>query len=343
MRDLRRPLSGFVIFIILSLSTTFIIWSTLAKPVGGDSIEFSAQFTDASGLHAGDDVRMAGVRIGRVSSVKLSGAQAEVKFRVRSNQSVYTNTGAAIRYQNLAGQRYLALYLDNTVNEAEIQNPHITIAVNRTQPSFDVTDLLNGFQPLFSTLNPEQVNKLSQSIVMSLQGDGISLTNLLVQTSALANSISDKDILIGELINNLTSVLGTINKQSENTTTLLTSLAALVTNLNTSSAELGLSLVSTSQVSEELTKILSETRPTLNSTFYDLKRVTSFINRDSSLLAAALPGITNGYSAYAKTTSQGSYWSLYACDLDISLYGLLFPPDVISRLVGTSHSEVCRP
>ncbi|MBX4421776.1 MlaD family protein, partial [Mycobacterium tuberculosis] len=63
--SIRKPLIGFTIFAVVALLLTYIIYSTLERSVSGPTRNFSAYFTDASGLLAGDDVRMAGVRVGR--------------------------------------------------------------------------------------------------------------------------------------------------------------------------------------------------------------------------------------------------------------------------------------
>jgi ABC-type transporter Mla subunit MlaD len=70
-------------------------------------------FTDVFGLREGDDVRMAGVRVGRVESIELQGDKAKVSFVVQSDQQVLGTTVASVTYQNIVGQRYLGLSLGN--------------------------------------------------------------------------------------------------------------------------------------------------------------------------------------------------------------------------------------
>ena len=83
----RKPLIGFCLFAVLALVLTWTIWSTLERSVPGDTDKYTAYFNDVSGLHEGDDVRMAGVRVGRVDSIKLDGLVAKVGFRVESASS----------------------------------------------------------------------------------------------------------------------------------------------------------------------------------------------------------------------------------------------------------------
>ncbi|WP_405485218.1 MlaD family protein [Nocardia sp. NBC_00511] len=106
----RKPLIGFGVFALISMLVTGVVWATLQRSVPGDTHNYSATFSDAYGLHPGDDVRMAGVRVGRVQSVALDADHnARVTFQVQREQTLFVNTKAMIRYQNLIGQRYVAL------------------------------------------------------------------------------------------------------------------------------------------------------------------------------------------------------------------------------------------
>ena len=79
--SIRKPLIGFSLFAIVALLLTYTIWSTLMRTGPRHTHEYTAVFHDSSGLASGDDVRMAGVRVGRVSSLKLENGKARVDLR----------------------------------------------------------------------------------------------------------------------------------------------------------------------------------------------------------------------------------------------------------------------
>src|ERR1700760_982106 len=83
--------------------------TALRNPVEGEVARYTATFTDVSGLFVGDDVRISGVQVGKVETVRLDGRNADVDFTVVKSQPLFTDTIAAVRYQNLVGQRYLEL------------------------------------------------------------------------------------------------------------------------------------------------------------------------------------------------------------------------------------------
>ncbi len=107
----RGALIGLSLFMVVALTLTWMVYVTLRRDVAGSTVPYAAVFTDVFGLREGDDVRMAGVRVGRVEKVELEGARAKVSFVVQSDQTVFGNTVASVTYQNIVGQRYLGLSL----------------------------------------------------------------------------------------------------------------------------------------------------------------------------------------------------------------------------------------
>ena len=118
-------------------------------------------FTDVYGLREGDDVRMAGVRVGRVEKIDTRRETRESLVRRAEDQHLYGNTVASVTYQNIVGQRYLGLSL-GTEGSQLLLPPGSVIPLERTEPSFDVTALLNGYEPLFSLLNPHDADNLTK-------------------------------------------------------------------------------------------------------------------------------------------------------------------------------------
>ena len=194
----RAPLIGLTLFIVVALTLTWLVYVSLRRDVAGDTANYSAVFTDVYGLREGDDVRMAGVRVGRVENVELDGKLANVAFVVQTDQHLYGNTVASVTYQNIVGQRYLGLSLGPEGNQELLPRGSV-LPLARTEPSFDVTALLNGYEPLFSLLNPQDADNLTKGIIASLQGDTSSLTMLISQTSTLTETFAGRDQALGKI------------------------------------------------------------------------------------------------------------------------------------------------
>ena len=99
---------------VVAMTLTWLVYVTLRRDVAGPTTPYAAMFTDVYGLREGDDVRMAGVRVGRVEKIELSGKLAKVSFVVQNDQHLFGNTVASVTYQNIVGQRYVGLSLGKT-------------------------------------------------------------------------------------------------------------------------------------------------------------------------------------------------------------------------------------
>lgn len=343
MRGIRKPLIGFGIFALVSVLVTVVIWNTLARTVNGSTHSYSAIFTDVLGLREGDDVRMAGVRVGKVTGIEVEGQhQAKVSFIVQSDQTVYGNTKALVRYQNLIGQRYVALAPGNKGDNSALRN-NATIPVERTEPSFDISGLLNGFQPLFETLQPQQVNDLTNTFIQALQGDGVSLSSFITQAAALAGDFQRRDVILADVITKLSGVMSGLAKRGDELETLVTQTRALIGGLYEQGQSLQASTVQIANATSSLVNMVDQVQPKIaaaqNSSTAAL---TMLINNGSKLDQAAidLPGIL---ANVGKFSSDGAYANAYLCTLDVSLYGVLLPRGLVSQIGGPNHSAVCRP
>ena len=186
MKLKRSTVVFLTLFLVFSVAVTWMVFATLQRNVAGPTSSYSAIFSDVSGLAEGDDVRVAGVRVGRVDKIELTpDNQAKVSFQVRSNQTLYTNTLASVTYQNIIGQRYLGL------SQGEGDKRKLAVGAqipeSRTNPSFDISYMLNGFEPLFTELDPQQVDNLTNAIITAFQGNQGSLLTL---TTSVASAIS---------------------------------------------------------------------------------------------------------------------------------------------------------
>ncbi|MGB3603183.1 MAG: MlaD family protein [Gordonia sp. (in: high G+C Gram-positive bacteria)] len=338
--SIRKPLIGFSLFAIAALFMTYLIWSTLERSVSGSTTDFSTTFNDASGLAVGDDVRMAGVRVGRVSSIDLADGKAAVKFEVQDDQQVYANTQAAIRYQNLIGQRYLALSLNGPTPGAKL-SPGSALRLP-SEDSFDVTKLLAGFQPVFDTLTPDQVNLLSESLIQAFQGNAVSLSRTLESIGQVANDMANRDQVLGAIITNVGVVVRELASQGNQLQTLIDSAGKLVEGLNGSSAQFGKAIDQIGRTASGFADVFAKNRASLQSAGNAALQATNqLISSGSKMdrLAGDLPVFLGHLSV---VISQGAYLNIYMCDLDISIGNVLFPPGLINKIGGTQHSVVCR-
>ncbi|MGQ0482108.1 MAG: MCE family protein [Pseudonocardia sp.] len=335
--SVRRELFRLIAFAVVAVGLLWLLASTLLNVVAGPTRSYLAEFTDVSGLNEGDNVRIAGVRVGRVENMELVGSRAEVTLSVRADQPVFESTRVVIRYQNLIGQRFVALVPGP--GAARPLDDGARIPADRTEPAFDLSSLLNGFAPLFSVLQPADVNRLSETIVSVLQGSDPHIVPLLEETTRLTNSIADRDRIIGSVITNLNVVLEQLAGKGPQADALIDQTRRLVDGLNADTERIFGSLREVREFTGGAADLLADTRPDLRTDLRAALEASDVFEQQLGPLGDTLDGLPRFLAGLARITQYGSWVNFYACGLNFTEPGV---PGSFGTRPGDPHTEVCR-
>jgi phospholipid/cholesterol/gamma-HCH transport system substrate-binding protein len=300
------------------------------------------------GLKVGDDVRIAGVRVGRVEKIERKHDNnatppdyATVDFKIETDQKIYKNTKALVRYQNLIGQRYVALEMGEEGSPEPLPVGG-TIPLKMTEPSFDVSALLGGLQPLFKVMDPQAVNSMSETFINAMQGDKLSLSNFVAQATTLSKTFSDRDAILGDLIESISDVTEGLANRSGQLDTLLAQSRVLIQGLSEQGESLKDATDRLANSSNDLVNLITTIRPALkeaqDSTTGALDLLIS-VGPKMDRLAVDGPLVLTDL---ARISSEGAYLGINVCLLDVSLWGVIFPRGLFEQIGGSAHSEVCR-
>lgn len=217
------------VFATVMVALLFVVFQALQRPVDAETDTYTAVFTDANGLRTGNDVRLFGVRVGKVGDIRLDDGQAKVSFTLDRDHSVFRNSTLAIRYQNLTGQRYLDLQqAENPTGKLSAAD---TIGTERTVPAFDVTTLFNGLQPVLAELSTEDLNQFSMSMLGVIEGNGTGIGPALDAIEKLSQYTTDRQAVVSTLVRNMAVVADRIGGRSGNAMIMMTRLTDLFATL----------------------------------------------------------------------------------------------------------------
>ena len=302
-----------LVFVLVTSLATAVLVVTIGNLTFADSREYKAEFTDATGVNKGDDIRVAGVRVGTVDQVEIiDRTRALVSFTVDKRTSVNGGTFASIRYRNLVGQRYISLTQE--VGDTQRLPSGTTIPVSRTRPALDLTVLFNGFKPLFQALSPEDVNKLSFELIQVFQGEGGTLEGLLAHTASVTNTLADRDEVIGELIDNLSLVLDHVADRDKQLTRLIQSFRTLVGGLKQDRNAILGSLEDVSTLSVETASLINGIREPFVKDIKELRAVAGNIDKNKAELDRALQVLPIKLDKIGRTAIYGSFFNFYLCE-----------------------------
>lgn len=316
-KGLAAPLVKLAIFLVVTLLATAMLAFAIANGGGGGGSKFKARFVDATSLNKGDEVRIAGVRVGQVTNIAIVDRRvAEVEFQLTDRDWLPASTKAAIRFRNLVGQRYIALEQGSGEQGLKL-NAGSTIPIDRTTPAVNLTTLFNGFRPLFQTLSADDVNKLSFEIIQVFQGEGGTITELLHNTASLTNKIADKDAVIGSLVNSLNDVLETVNKRDDQLSELIVKTEQFVSGLAAERETVGHSVQSLADLTGATADLLVPTRPSLQGSIAGLSQVTGELVARKDEVNKALANLPIKMEKLGRAGSYGSWFQFYLCGVDI--------------------------
>jgi phospholipid/cholesterol/gamma-HCH transport system substrate-binding protein len=316
MRGLVGPLVKLIIFALVTMMASYVLISTITNAGYGKQVTYRAQFSDVTGLVAGDEVRIAGVRVGQVTSIGLAAGKdrptALVKLQVQKSVPVPAAVQATIRYRNLVGQRYIAL-TEATGSGGRILPDDGLIPLAQTKPALDLTVLFGGFRPLLQALSPADMNRLSYEIIQVFQGEGGTVESLLTHVSSLTNSLADKDAVIGSVISNLSTVLGSVAARDKKLSDLIVNLQQFVTGLATDRDAIFNSLQSIDTLATSTSNLLADARPPLAADIKGLGKLSSNLADSRKVLEGFLKLAPTKIDLITRTAINGSWFNFFMC------------------------------
>jgi phospholipid/cholesterol/gamma-HCH transport system substrate-binding protein len=321
---MRRKLSGVIARVALFTAVCLIFTFTLIAVFGQlrfeDRTGYNAVFTNISGLKSGNFVRIAGVEVGKVGDLTLHrDGTVTVGFAVDKGLRLTEGTKAVVRYENLIGDRYLAL--EESPGPPRRLPPGATIPLARTSPALDIDALIGGFRPLFRALDPDQVNALSGELLRIFQGQGGTLASVLAQTSMLTSTLAGRSELIAELITNLNTVLHTFGTRDHEFSDGLDKLSQLVEVLGQRKTDISTGVAYINAAAGSVADLFAEARPPIKDVVHETDRVSGQVLSDRDYVDGLLKDLPDIYQTLARQGLNGDYFGFYFCEVLLKLNG----------------------
>lgn len=304
---------------------------------------YSAIFSNASGLRAGQFVRASGVEVGKVEKVELldGGNRVQVDFAVDRSLPLFQGTTASVRYLNLIGDRYLELKRGDNQEKLPAGG---TIPIERTEPALDLDALIGGFRPLFKALDPDKVNNIAQSVITIFQGQGGTINDILDQTASLTSALAERDQAIGEVVKNLNTVLDTTVKHQKQFDETLQNFETLITGLKNRADPVANSVAEISDAAGSVADLLGDNRPLLQRTVTDLEIIQQPLVDQMTELEDIIVKMPQALKIIGRAGGvYGDFFNFYACDVTLKLNGLQPGGPVRTVKVWSQPSGRCTP
>jgi phospholipid/cholesterol/gamma-HCH transport system substrate-binding protein len=281
---------------------------------------YRAAFRDASGLVPGNEVRVAGVRVGKVTAVELAGARAgrsatpyvRVRFRLDDDGvRLGRETAASIRIKTVLGQKYLALEPRGPGRLAD----DAQIPLERTASPFDVVEAVTGLAGTFDAIDSQQLATAFTTIADTFADTPASVRTSLDGLSRLSKTVSDRDAQLRELLSRAHSVTGILADRDEEFRKLVSDGALLLAEVSRRRDAIHDLLVGTDSLSTQLSGLIADNRAQLEPALRELRGVVAILQRNRTNLEQTITRMGPFVNAFANVTGNGRWFDSYVAGL----------------------------
>ncbi|QKG24187.1 MCE family protein [Actinomadura verrucosospora] len=318
----RNPVLVAIVSITLIVAAGLAAFNAKNLPLIGGGTRYSTDFSEAAGLRSGNEVRVAGVKVGEVTGVRLAGAKVRVSFRVKDAWVGDAST-VAIAIKTLLGDKYLAV---DPLGPRR-QDPGRTIPMDRTTSPYDVTQ---AFQDLATTTGQLDSKKLAESldaISGAFAHTAPSVRQALTGVSALSKTISSRDSQLSRLLAGTRQVTGTVSDQTQDVQALLRDGNLLLDEIGRRREAIHGLLVGTQSLSQQISGLVDDEQKQLDPTLRALGRVTDLLQKNQDNLDRALKTAGPYTRLLGNTMGNGRWMDGYLCGLVPKEYAPATTPD----------------
>lgn len=276
-------------------------------PVIGGGDTYHAMFTEAGGLKVNDEVRIAGVRVGKVDEIALDGDEVRVSFKVDDAAAFGPETRAAIKVKTILGSMFLAL---EPAGGGQLDEG-ATIPAARTSSPFDVVEAFEGLASTSEQIDTDQLAESLTTLADLTRNTPDEFRGALSGLSRLSANIAEKDTQLNNLLVNLERVSTVLDERDEDIIALMEDSDVLFRALVARRDAVHDLLVSSTRLSKELTTLIRQSREDLKPALAHLENVIAVLNKNEDNLDSSLRLMAPFYRVFANTLGTGPWFDTW--------------------------------
>ena len=276
-------------------------------PVIGGGDTYHAMFSEAGGLKVNDEVRIAGVRVGKVNEIALDRDQVRVTFKVDADAAFGGDSRAAIKVKTILGSMFLAL---EPAGAGQLDED-ATIPVERTSSPFDVVEAFEGLASTSEQIDTDQLAESLTTLADLTRNTPEEFRGALSGLSRLSANVAEKDEQLNTLLVNLERVSTVLDARDDDIIKLMEDSDVLFRALVARREAVHELLVSTSTLSRELTTLIRQSREDLAPALAHLENVVAVLNKNEDNLDSSLRLMAPFYRVFANTLGTGPWFDTW--------------------------------
>ncbi|HEV2778028.1 MAG TPA: MCE family protein [Actinophytocola sp.] len=306
----RNPITiGVIGIIVIALAFIAAMFSD-DLPIIGAGTAYSAEFSEAAGLAPDDEVRIAGVKVGKVSDVELDGDRVVVTFRVK-DAWIGDRTSAAIKIKTLLGQKYLSLEPDGS----GVLDPDQRIPLSRTTAPYDVLEAFRGLAETVNAVDTEQLARSFEVIAETFADTPDEVKGALAGLQSLSTTVASRDAELARLLSNTRQISQTLADRDAEVAKLLEDGNLLLAEIGKRRDAISALLDGTVALSKELRGLVDDNNGQLGPVLTSLDQLTAMLQRNRDALANGIKNMAPFVRLFNNAVSNGHWFDNYICGL----------------------------
>lgn len=316
----RNPVPIGIVGIIVLAALMLLAFNAPNLPIIGGGTTYYANFTDASNLAAGNDVRLSGVKVGNVRSIELHGTVVQVAFRVKG-VTLGRDSTAAIKIKTLLGEMYVSL---DSSGGGSLPGGSV-IPVSRTSTPFNVTTAFIGLAQHIQAINTTQLARAFDTLASTFQKTPPEVRSALVGLERLSTTIASRDAQVADLLQHAQNVTGEIAARDTQIRQLIDDGALVLQTLNQQAAVIHALLVNSSTLANQLTALVGENAKVIRPALTNLHSVIGILEKDQSQLVNSFHLLAPFVRDFTNTLGNGEWFDTFVSNLTNSSTFTLVP------------------
>ena len=308
----RNPVTIGAIGLVFLLVVLYAAFNASKLPIIGGGTTYTAMFSEDAGLGPNDDVRIAGVKVGTVSSTSLDGAAVKVQFKVK-NGFVGDQSTVDIKIKTLLGAKYLSI---DSVGSTK-QNPHAVIPLSRTHSPFDIYPAFTQLQQTVKAIDTTQLAQAFDVLSADFAGTSASVKPVLDGLSRLSTTIASRDAELQTLLSKANGVTGVLADRDQQLQQLLADGSQLLDELNARRDAIHSLLINTTNLSVQLQGLVADNQKTIGPMLDNLHKTLALLQNNQDSLDRGLQLLAPFYRVFANALGNGRWFDNYICNLGV--------------------------
>lgn len=278
-----------------------------ALPLIGGGPTYSAAFSEAGGLKPGDEVRIAGVKVGKVDGVDLDGDHVKVTFRLTTDAAFGDLTTASIRVKTILGAKYLSL---------EPKGPGrmrsgAQIPLSRTVPAYDVVQAFSDLTTTTEQVDTRQLAAALDTVSTTFKDSPEEVKASIRGLSRISQAVSQRDQSLRELLRHADGVASVLADRSGRLTSVIDDGDSLFRELQSRREAIHRLLVGASDLAVQLTGLVDDNRRQLGPALDRLHQVVAMLQRNQDSVDRSVALLAPFSRLFANTLGNGRWFDSY--------------------------------